>query len=116
MEEIKSISKLRTERIREILKEKHACCTGFADISRLDLPITLKYPFAICFALQYDDEIVNRLPNDELFIKMSSSLTEKASHVYQAIQELLESWGYHYSRVPSTTKIDELPDPGEELP
>ena len=116
MEEIKSISKLRTERIREILEEKHACFTGFAEISRLGLPITHKYPFAICFALQYDDEIVNRLPNDELFIKMSSSLTEKASHMYQAIQELLESWGYHYSRVPSTTKIDELPDPGEELP
>lgn len=112
----KEVAKHQTERIREVLEEKGACCTGFADISRLGLPITHKYPFGICFAIRHDDEIVNQLPNDELFVKMGSSLTEKAGHVYQAIQELLEAWGYHYSRVPSTTKIDELPDPGEELP
>lgn len=47
---------------------------------------------------------------------MSYSLTEKARRIYQVVQELLESWGYRCSRVPSTTRTDELPDPGEELP
>jgi epoxyqueuosine reductase len=111
-----NISDQRTKTITKILLEKGACCTGFADISRLGLPVTAKYPFAVCFAIRHDDEIVDRLPNDDLFIKMSSSLTEKAGVIYKAIQELLETWGYRYSRVPSTTKIDELPDPGEELP
>jgi len=106
----------RTGRIRKILEEQGACCTGFADISRLGLPITQRFPFGICFGIRHDDEIVNQLPNDELWIKMSSLLTEKASHIYQIIQKLLDSWDYHYTRVPSTTRIDELPEPGEELP
>ncbi len=116
MEVIETIWKHRTSRIREVLEEQGACCTGFADISKLGLSITNRYPLAICFALRHDDEIVNQLPNDELWIRMKSSLTETAGRVYQAVQELLESWGYHSSRVPSTTREDELPDPGEELP
>jgi epoxyqueuosine reductase len=116
MEEIESISSYRTSVIRTVLEGKVTCCTGFADVSGLGLPITNRYPFAICFALRHDDEVVNQLPNDESWDKMSSSLTEKARYIYQAVQELLESWGYQYSRIPSTTRIDELPEPGEELP
>lgn len=114
--EMVTVLKGRTSKVREVLVEKGACCTGFAGVSRLGLPITQKYPFAICFALRYDDKVVNQLPNDEPWNKMSLSLTEKARQIYQAVQELLESGGYHYSRVPSTTRIDILPDPGEELP
>ena len=116
MAEIESISSYRTSRIRKVLEEEGACCTGFADVSRLGLPITHRYPFGICFAIRHDDEAINRLPNDESWNNMSSSLMEKARRIYQVVQELLEFWGYQYSRIPSTTRIDELPDPGEELP
>jgi epoxyqueuosine reductase len=110
------IARQRTAIIKENLEKKGACCVGFADISRLDLPIAHKYPSGICFAFRHDDEVVNQLPIDELFIKISSSLTEKAGDAYRSVQKLLDAWGYHYSRIPSTTKIDELPDPGEGLP
>lgn len=113
---MESILDARTARIREVLDDEGACCIGFAEVSILGLAITRRYPFGICFAIRHDDEIVNQLPNDELWLKMSSSLTERAGHIYHAVQELLESWGYHYSRVPSTTRVDVLPDPGEELP
>lgn len=116
MEEMVSIAKYRTSRIRNVLKAEGACCVGFADVSNLGLPITRAYSFGICFAIRYDDAVVNKLPNDELWQQMSSSLTEKAGHIYQAVQRLLESWGYHHRRIPSTTRVDELPDPGEELP
>lgn len=113
---MQSTVEYQTERIKGVLVEQGACCTGFADLSKLGLPITHRYPFVICFTIRHDDETVDQLPNDEPWNKMSSLLTEKARLIYQAAQGLLESWGYHYSRVPSTTKIDELPDPGEELP
>ena len=106
----------RTGSIRKILQEQGACCTGFADISRLGLSIAYKYPFGICFAIRRNDEIVDQLPNDEQWIKMNSLLTEKAGKIYRVVQEIIESLGYHCSRVPSTTRVDELPDPGEELP
>ncbi len=89
---------------------------GFADVSILGLPITNTYPFGICFTLHHDDEVVNKLPNDGPWLQMASSLTQKAGNIYKAIQELIESWGYHYTRIPSTTRVDKLPDPGEELP
>jgi epoxyqueuosine reductase len=108
--------KRQTSRIRELLEEKGACCIGFANVSDLGLSITQRYPYGICFAIRYDDTIINQLPNDELWNKMSSSFTEKAGTIYHDIQMLLESWGYRYSRIPSTTRIDELPVPGEELP
>ncbi len=116
MTEPQSTSKYRTSRIKRVLEEGGVCSSGFADVSRLSMPITNRYPFAIVFALRHDDEVVDQLPNDESWNKMSLSLTEKAGYLYGAIQELLESWGYHYSRVPSTTLIDELPEPGEQLP
>ena len=106
----------RTRMLKDTAYALEACLVGFADISRLDLPITKKYPFAICFALRHDDEVVNRLPNDELWDEMSLSLTEKARIIYTEIQIQLESWGYDHCRTPSTTRIDELPEPGEELP
>jgi len=93
-----------------------ACCVGFADVSGLGLSMTREYPFCICFAIRHDDAVVNQLPSDELWQQMSSSLTEKAGHIYQAIQRLLESWGYHHRRIPSNTRKDELTNPGEELP
>ena len=111
-----SIKKDRALILKETAQTNGACLVGFADISRLELPITLKYPFAICFAICHSDETVDRLPNDDLWNEMSSSLTEKAGVIYQEIQGLLESWGYRYSRIPSTTRIDELPVPGEQLP
>jgi epoxyqueuosine reductase len=111
-----AIIKDRTTMIRHILEREGACCVGFADISILELPITREYPSGICFAIRHDDAVVDQLPNDELWQHMSLSLTEKAGHIYQTIQELLESWGYHHRRIPSTTREDELPDPGEELP
>ena len=118
LNESKSAQSLRekTGIIRKILEENGACCIGFADISRLCLPITHKYPFGICFALRYDDQIVDNLPDDEQWLNMSASLTEKAGFTYQIVQKMIESWGYQFSRVPSTTRVDELPDPGEELP
>jgi epoxyqueuosine reductase len=108
--------KKRTARIRDILEQEGVCCVGFADVSFLGLPITREYPFGICFAIRHDDAVVDQLPNDELWQQMSSSLTEKTGYIYQTVQGLLESWGYHHRRIPSTTRVDELPDPGEELP
>ncbi len=110
------ISKYRSSRIRDVLGEQGAACAGFADISGLALPIARKYPFGICFAIRHSDEAVNQLPEDELWNSTVPLLTEKAGRIYQAIQELLESWGYHFSRVPTNTRVDQLPDPGEELP
>jgi epoxyqueuosine reductase QueG len=98
------------------IRAEGACLVGFADVSILGLPITHQYPFGICFALRHDNEAVNKLPNDEQWLKMASSLTQKAGNIYRIIQELIESWGYHYTRIPSTTRDDKLPDPGEELP
>ena len=111
-----SITKNRTARIRNVLEAEGACCVGFADVSGLGLPITHEHPFGICFAIRHDNGAIDQLPNDELWQQMSLSLTEKAGHIYQATQRLLESWGYHHRRIPSTTRVDELPDPGEELP
>jgi epoxyqueuosine reductase QueG len=105
-----------TTRIRDILEQEGACCVGFADISSLGLPMTREYPFGICFAIRHDDTVIDQLPDDELWRQMSLSITEKARYIYQTVQGLLESWGYHHRRIPSTTREDELPDPGEELP
>ena len=116
MEEEESVTRDRTAKIKGVLEAEGACCVGFADVSVLGLPITREYPFGVCFAIQHDDAVVNQLPNDQLWQQMSSSLTGKAGHIYQAVQRLLESWGYHHRRIPSTTRVDELPDPGEELP
>lgn len=113
---MQSMVEYRTPRIKEVLIEQGACYTGAADVFSLVLPVTSQYRFAVCFALRYNDEIVDQLPNDGLWDKMASSLTEKARRMYQSVQKLLESWGYHHSLAPSTTRIDELPDPGEELP
>ena len=115
-EEMISIMKDRTAKIRGVLEAEGACCVGFADASTLGLPITRDYSFGISFAIRHDNAVVNQLPNDELWQQMSSSLTEKAGHIYQVVQKLLESWGYHHRRLLSTTRVDELPDPGEELP
>lgn len=111
-----AIIKDRTTRIRDILEQEGACCVGFADVSILELPITREYPSGICFAIRHIDATVDQLPNEELWQQMSLSLTEKAGLIYQTVQELLGSWGYHHRRIPSTTRVDELPDPGEELP
>jgi epoxyqueuosine reductase QueG len=111
-----TIIKDRATMIRDIMEREGACCVGFADISTLELPITREYPFGICFAIRHDDAVVDQLPNDELWQRMSLSLTEKARHIYKAVQGLIESCGYHHRRIPSTTRADELPDPGEELP
>ena len=111
-----SVTKERSIILKETAQAKEACMVGFADISCLELPITEKFPFAICFAIRHDDEVVNLLPNDELWNEMSSILTEKAKVIYQDLQKLLNSWGYQCNRIPSTTRIDELPIPGEELP
>ena len=116
MEEMISLTKDRTSKIRSVVEAEGACCVGFADVSGLGLSMTREYPFCICFAIRHDDAVVNQLPSDELWQQMSSSLTEKAGHIYQVVQRLLESWGYHHSRIISTTRVDELPDPGEELP
>jgi len=110
------VTKERTSTIRGVLEAEGACLIGFADVSTLELPITREYPFGICFAIRHDDTTINQLPNDELWQQMSSSLTEKAGHIYRAVQGLIESWGYYSRRIPSTTRVDELPDPGEELP
>jgi epoxyqueuosine reductase len=109
-------TKYLTGIIRKTLEENGACCVGFADISILGLPITHKFRFGICFGIHHDDEIVEELPNDEKWIKMSELLTEKAARIYQIIQNLIGKWGYHSSRVPSVTRIDELPEPGEQIP
>jgi len=105
------VNKDRSLVLKETAQAEGACLVGFANISCLGLPIIQKYPFAICFAIRHSDETVNHLPNDELWNKMSESLTEKAGIIYQKTQVLLESWGYRYSRIPSTTLPDELPVP-----
>ena len=111
-----SITKDRTSRIKDVLDAEGACCVGFANVSTLGLPVTREDPFVICFAIRYDDAIVNQLPNDEPFLQMSSVLTDKARQIYQVVGGLLESWGYHHSRVPSSIRQEDFPDPGEELP
>lgn len=102
--------------LKDMIVANGACLAGFADISCLGLPITQRYPFAICFGLRHDNEVINKLPDDVLWDRMSLSLTEKAGDIYGEIQKLLLSWSYNFSRVPSTTRIDELPVPGEILP
>lgn len=116
MEEMILITKDRTSKIRGILEAEGACCVGFADVSSLRLPVTREYPFGICFATRHDDTVVNQLPNDELWLQMGSSLTDKAKHIYQAAEGLLQSWGYHHRRITSGIREDDFPDPGEELP
>jgi len=116
MEEISSITKGRTSKIRDILEAEGACCVGFADVYSLGLPVAHEYPFGICFAIRHDDAVVNQLPNDEPFLQMASSLTDKAKYIYQAMEELLLSWGYHIKRVDSGIRQEDFPDPGEELP
>jgi len=116
MEEMISITKDRTSKIRGILEAEGACCVGFADVSSLGLPVTREYPFGICFAIRHDDEVINELPNDGPWLQMASSLTNKARNTYQAMEETLQSWGYHLKRVDSGIRQDNYPDPGEELP
>ncbi len=116
MEEKKAITRDRTSKIRDVLEAEGACCVGFADTSRLGLQVTHKHPFGVCFAIRHDDAIVNQLPGDELWQQMSSSLTDKARHMYQAVDGLLESWGYRHRRITSGIREDDFPDPGEELP
>ena len=93
-EEMVSTTKDRTSKIRGVLEAEGACCVGFADVSSLRLPVTREYPFGICFAIRHDDAVVNQLPNDELWLQMSSALTDKARQIYQVVGGLLESWGY----------------------
>lgn len=116
MEEKKSITKDRTSRIRDVLRAEGACCVGFADVSGLEPQITHEYPFGICFAIRHDDAVVNQLPNDELWRQMSSSLTNKAGHIYQVVEGLLQSWGYGHRRITSGIPADDLPGFREELP
>ncbi len=47
---------------------------------------------------------------------MASSLTDRAKHIYQAMEKLLQSWGYHLKRIDSGIRQEDFPDPGEELP
>jgi len=103
-------------KIRGALEAEGACLVGFADISRLGLPVTHEYPFGICFAIRYDDAVVNQLPNDEPWLQMASSLTDRAKHIYQVMEELLQSWGYHLKQIDSGIRQEDFPDPGEELP
>ncbi len=110
------IMKDRTLKIRKIIEAEGACIVGFADVSGLGLPVTREYPFGICFAIRHDDTAVNQLPNDEPWLQMATSLTDKAKYIYQAIEELLRSWGYQLKRVDSGIQQDDFPDPGEELP
>ncbi len=116
MEEKKSVTRHRTSKIRHVLEAEGSCCAGFADTSRLGLKMTHQYPFGICFAIRHDDAVVNQLPSDEPWRQMSSSLTNKAGHIYLAVERLLESWGYHHRRITSGIREEDLPDPGEELP
>lgn len=111
-----SITKDRTSKIRGVLEVEGACCVGFADVSRLSLPMTCEHPFGICFAIRHDDVVINQLPDDEQWQQMSSSLTDKARHIYQAVEGLLESWGYQHRHITSGIREDDFPDPGEELP
>jgi len=113
---MRSITKDRTYKVRSVLEAEGACCAGFADVSSLGLPMTRDHPFGICFAIRHDDAVVNQLPDDESWLQMSSSLTEKARHIYQAVEGLLQSWGYHHRRIISGIREDDYPDPGEELP
>jgi epoxyqueuosine reductase len=111
-----SIMEYRTSVIKKMVLEYGACAVGTTNISVLGLSLTKQYPFAICFTLRHDNKVVDQLPNDELWDKMAVSLTEKTRLIYEHVQELIDSWEYHYSRVPSTTRIDGLPEPGEEIP
>ena len=109
-------TKDRTDTLRNALEKEGACDVGFADISNLGLPLTREYPFAICFTIRRDDAVVDELPNDEMWRQVNASLTEKTRYLYQVMKGILESWEYRYSQIPSTTRKDELPDPGEMLP
>ena len=109
------VQQKNTQILKDTLRADGACLVGFADVSILGLTITREYPFGICFTLRHDNEAVNKLPNDEPWLQMASSLTQKAGNMYRVVQDLIESCVYHYMRISSTTRYDELPDPGEEL-
>jgi epoxyqueuosine reductase len=106
----------RTKELRNTLIDAGACLVGFADLTCLDTTVTRGYSFGICFALHYDVEAVDSLPDDKPFLKMSATLNEKTKTLYAIIATYLEDLGYHYARISSSIPADELPDLREELP
>jgi ferredoxin len=56
------------------------------------------------------------VPNDELWLEMSSRLREKARDLYLTTERLLDSWGYRHRRIASGIPPDDLPGLCEELP
>ena len=78
----------RTERLRSALMEADACLVGFADLSCLDANVTKGYPFGISFALQYDLDAVDSLPNAELFSPMKAAIEEKAKKLNKPLKDM----------------------------
>ncbi len=106
----------RTETLRKALMEAGACLVGFADLSCLDSNITKGYSYGIGFALQHDLNVVDNLPNDELYRAMTAMLSEKSNDVYDSATKMIDSWGHNYTRISSGLKAAELPDMREKLP
>jgi len=104
----------RTERLRSALMEAGAYLVGFADLSCLDANVTKRYSFGISFALQYDLDVVDSLPHAELFLTMKAEIEEKAKKLYAITTELLNSWGYRYTRIFSGLRKHVLPSKDKE--
>jgi len=106
----------RTEKLRRTMMEAGACLVGFADLSCLDANVTGGYPCGIGFALQYDLDAVDSLPRDKLFLAMKGEVDKKSREVYAIAGELLDSWGYRYTRISSGLPAGKLPNLCEVLP
>jgi epoxyqueuosine reductase len=106
----------KTEMLRNAMMEAGACLVGFADLSCLDINITKGYSFGVSFVLQYDIGAVDSLPNTEPFLTMKAEIEERARKLYDIAVSLIESWGYHHTRISSGIPASKLPDMREELP
>lgn len=115
-QEIEPIETKRTSRLRYLLKEAGASLVGFANLGCLSLKMTDEFPFGICFCLRYDDSVVDDLPNDDSWLRMSAQLRDRAKDISSTAKEFISSQGYRYSTITSSISPYELPDLQEELP
>jgi epoxyqueuosine reductase QueG len=98
------------------MEKAGACFAGFADLSRLDMPVTREYPIGICFALRHQDPAVDALPRDEAWLQMGSALAAQAKKIYRTAEDRIASWGYRCRKITSHLPAEAMPDLREELP
>lgn len=106
----------RSSLLRNAMEKAGACLAGFADLSRLDMPVTREYPIGICFAQRHHDPAVDALPHDEAWLQMGSALAAQAKEIYRTAEDRIASWGYRCRRITSSLPVEAMPGLREELP